>query len=107
MAAGVELARTRLDTEPALALGIAEATSRRTDATPSEADAARVVAIRALLLLGHVEQAIADATALGEDDRRPAGEETLRRALTAMGQATYAAPAALPGSTREMPAHAH
>ena len=93
-ASGLEIARARLDTEPALALGIAEATSRRADATAAEVDAARVLAIRASLLLGHVEQAVTDATALGADSRRPIEEETLRGALAAMGQAVYAAPAA-------------
>jgi len=64
--AGLEIARARLDAEPALALGIAQAAATREDATPSDIDSARFLEMRALLLLGRVEQAVR----LGDVHRR-------------------------------------
>lgn len=103
--AGLDIAKARLDAEPALALGIAQSAASRHDATASDVDSARLLEMRALLLLRHVEQAVRladvqtrhDDGARHDDDARRADSEFLA-ALAVMAEvltSAQAAPAAL------------
>ena len=84
VAAALELGRRRLDSEPALTLGVAAEISRRADATPGDVDAAQLLQVRALLLLNHVDRAVALACKLPVGLARPIEDERLRNALSRM-----------------------
>jgi len=80
----ITLAQARLDTEPALALGVAQTIGERPHATPNERDAASLVAIRALLLLNHVEAAVRQASELAPSTMRLDSDQKLLATLKFM-----------------------
>jgi hypothetical protein len=89
VAAVLELAAARLDTEPALSRGLADAIQERADATAAERLCARVLRIKALLLLNHVSAAVRLAVALDAPPSAP--DQALVAALATMSADLLAA----------------
>ncbi len=84
------LAAHRLNTEPALALGIAETVEQRADTTRTERVAATVVRIRALLVLNHAAAAVKLAAELDANDAPPADDALVKELLVMAREFAFA-----------------